>query len=309
MYKVGDILPKYPKDIIYCYEKWDENYGNNGWYHALNFLAHSLEDKILGFEYRWGIRSARILSGTHIFFIPVTELEKVWNEMESFKIPEKWYIEVTKENKKVLENYRISKCSSHYDINIFETDLILSEHPLDNSYCYKNNKKVFSRYYPNYVEITFEQFKKYILNNMNKQIIGYKAPYDMYEGKLKKGVLVKEFPQPHMNKAYGIPAENGFFESNVLIPKEIAQTWEPVYEENKLPKINGYDGKLDGDYIVYGCATFGKTFFHDVYKLSNPEYTGGKLQNKSVKSIKLDSGIEITMEQVSEIVEFLKNQK
>ena len=79
--------------------------------------------------------------------------------------------------------------------------------------------------------------------------------------------------------------------------------FEPVYRE--LPKINGYDGKMDGDYIVYGsnCAKFHKDFFTDLVHLK-PQG-----QNRAIKSITLDSGVTITMEQINKIVDYINSKK
>jgi len=66
----------------------------------------------------------------------------------------------------------------------------------------------------------------------------------------------------------------------------------------KLPTINKYDGKIDGDYILYGCAKFHKDFFINLQKV----YAS---QSRKIDSIKLDSGVEITMEQINQIIKNL----
>lgn len=82
---------------------------------------------------------------------------------------------------------------------------------------------------------------------------------------------------------------------------------EPVYKEEKqLPKINGYEGKYNNDRITYGCATFNKYWFEEILKLYDFVRNFEGIGTRHLKSIKLDSGVEITMEQVKEIVEYLK---
>ena len=59
---------------------------------------------------------------------------------------------------------------------------------------------------------------------MEKEIIGYKTPYDMYGGQVKKGDIWT------LNRY-----DNGY-QSNVNVtdlPKEIVEQWEKVYKEEK----------------------------------------------------------------------------
>lgn len=62
---------------------------------------------------------------------------------------------------------------------------------------------------------------KNIMEKNNKKIIGYTCPTNLYEDKIKKGdLLIKD--------SYG----NYFLSSTShVLPKEIVETWEPVYEE------------------------------------------------------------------------------
>ena len=147
-----------------------------------------------------------------------------------------------------------------------------------------------------------------------KEIIGYLAPYDLFDGKVKKGTIyefdlaIKGSNNPYAPKE----KDNSIHWSATRLPKEIVETWEPVYKEEKqLPKINGYDGKvvkkIDGEYIQYGCAEFHKRFFELLYGLhkEHAQYTNNfKGNTKVVKSIKLESGVEITMDQIKQIVEY-----
>lgn len=78
-----------------------------------------------------------------------------------------------------------------------------------------------------YTEITFEQFKKYVLKQetMEKEIIGYKTPYNMYGGQVKKGDIWT------LNKY-----DNGY-QSNANVtdlPKEIVEQWKKSIKKKKL---------------------------------------------------------------------------
>ena len=81
--------------------------------------------------------------------------------------------------------------------------------------------------------------------------------------------------------------------------------WASIIED-KVPEINGYQLELietdRGDVIKFGCAEFHKNFFGDIlYCHENYEGMG----NRKIKSITLDSGVEITVEQLKEVVDYL----
>ncbi len=135
---------------------------------------------------------------------------------------------------------------------------------------------------------------------MEREIIGYKLIKPEYKDAVKSLVA-------NLSINTTMLIEN--FPTVIIILRNagVLDIWfEPVYkEEKKLPKINGYDGKVEGNQIVYGssCAKFIPKFFQDLENLNKEHTTLGG--NRTIKSIKLNSGVEITMEQVKEIVEFL----
>ncbi len=83
---------------------------------------------------------------------------------------------------------------------------------------------------------------------------------------------------------------------------------ETEFLKIKLPKINGYEGKLEGDYIIYGinCAKFHKEFFLTLYKLHLNNKSNVN-NNRYLKSIELSSNVKITIEQIEQIVKFIEN--
>lgn len=90
------------------------------------------------------------------------------------------------------------------------------------------------KYFENNI-LTLEEFIEIAQMNTkntestNKRIIGYKCPIDMFDGCIPKNTLYV--------RKYSEVLENGYYskdhlESNVYyLPKEIVETWEPVYEE------------------------------------------------------------------------------
>jgi hypothetical protein len=152
-------------------------------------------------------------------------------------IPEFWQIERTLETAAVINEWM----NTHH--NVSKSNYKRYADP----YGYVNNKNL-NKGDENLPEITFEQFQKYVLNqtptqNMEKKIIGYKAPYDLTDGTgavaVQKGHLfIKE------NHHYNAQGKVLFG-----LPKEIVEKWEPVYEEefkagDWVTVISVYSGDL-----------------------------------------------------------------
>jgi hypothetical protein len=94
---------------------------------------------------------------------------------------------------------------------------------------YTDNKNLFP-------ELTLEEFNTHVLkkeNNM-KKIIGYKAPMDFYGGNVIKGTM---YVKPTNGHNWYIP-EKIYIEcsssSGQMIPKEIVEQWEAIYEEQEV---------------------------------------------------------------------------
>lgn len=88
-----------------------------------------------------------------------------------------------------------------------------------------------------YTEITFEQFEAYILKQtpiMEKKIIGYLSPFDLFNGNIKKGDILVIYSINKTIKNQGLYVKKDFTSNSYnILPKEIVETWEPVYEEKK----------------------------------------------------------------------------
>jgi hypothetical protein len=236
---------------------------------------------------------------------PVTELTlEQWDNIvnNTFVLPEKWFVQRDKSNYKIINNW-------------FEINLPLK----DNHWCgysgYMNYPRLTSQVpnlllrdllKNNYTEITSEQFCKYVLKqeNMNKEIIGYKLIKPEYkEAAIKLGgeTLCYNFDIKFNPDATAVKK---WKEAGVL------DLWfTPVFKEEKtLPMINGYEGKLEGNFIIYGCAKFNKNWFEELSKSYDRIKIFEGLTTKQLKSIKLDSDVEITIEQIKQIYEYIKSK-
>lgn len=101
---------------------------------------------------------------------------------------------------------------------------------------YFNGVTSYETQIPNdYTEITLQQFKKHILKEkeMNKKIIGYKAPMDLFGGLIKKDTLYVKDPNGYNPETY-YPNKYKSYDSaqyKEQFPAEIVeQQWEPCYE-------------------------------------------------------------------------------
>lgn len=157
-------------------------------------------------------------------------------EKEEYKLPEKWCIERNKENSEIVNDYFNKKLNTKAPYN-FTSDkkYVYSDITESIDYCSSKPK--------DYTEITFEQFQKYVLNNtktMDKEIIGYKAPKDLFGGRVKEGHLFI-----YRHKSCGVDyysAEGTYLD----LPFDIVSDWEPVYKtsEKVLTLSNGKQVKI-----------------------------------------------------------------
>ena len=122
----------------------------------------------------WRILSdAKEINGKNYNVYTFEQFKEMYLE-EEFVLPEKWCIEVTDENRDILNNYRIN--IKKYSIT-----------PITYKYMYKDGSGDSSiLFYAK--EITFKQFLKYILKQetMKKEIIGYKLVKSEYKGAYKE---------------------------------------------------------------------------------------------------------------------------
>jgi hypothetical protein len=256
----------------------------------------------------YGYDGFKVVYESRLLFFknPVTELtleqwDNIVNKKDGFKLPEKWYIKRDEENYSIINRW-------------FNNHVILDNADWSGHTGNMNYPRIYNQV-PNlgglkllqegYTEITFEQFKQYVLkeNNMNKEIIGYKLVKPKYTTATRR-IINCDPKYDH----FGINTLNGEGDIKLLKQAGVLDLWfEPVYKEDKtLPKINGYEGKLETNFVVYGCAKFNIKYIEELHGLiARNTILGG---NKNFVSIKLDSGVEITIEQIKQIYEYIKSK-
>lgn len=89
-------------------------------------------------------------------------------------------------------------------------------------------------------------------------------------------------------------------------PEEIKK-WKDE-NEIKLPRINQYDGKVDDEFIVYGnnCAKLKISWFKNIGNLDSFLNIG---ENRTIRSIKLNSDVDITISHIEQIKKFIEHNK
>ena len=138
------------------------------------------------------------------------------NMKEEFVLPNKWHIKITDKNKVILNNWKKGK--GCFD-DLFEYNYIVVGYDGSGGYC--------DGEYIMHPEITFEQFKKYVLKqtDMERKIIGYKLKKDceQYE-KAASSLMQAEF-----GKNFVVTVQSCI---NLLVKAEVLNLWfEPIYEE------------------------------------------------------------------------------
>jgi hypothetical protein len=180
-----------------------------------------------------------VIPDLHITYVKFDSDEISWNVFtsalelieEEFIIPKQWYINVTtKEQAKIVGRW--------FD----HSEFACAQRP--NFYEKEGDLGIFGGVSPGDVYgnrvgtlITFEQFEKYILNNktnMKKEIIGYKSPIQICSH--SRGTLYIVY---HGNESLYIPepTKNETYKAYYSVPKEIAETWEPVYKEDQTKTL------------------------------------------------------------------------
>ena len=204
--------------------------------------------------------------------------------MEEFVLPEKWCITRDEENYLIVNEWANTKSGEYFTRN--ESEVYF------NGMCATTNTM-----HPYPAEIIFEQFKKYVIKD--KTISAYR---------------LKDSCKVYASAAIAIDGYDGFgteIGNGQLIPIDMVRTidklmaagvldlwFDPVYAI-ELPEINGYKGeKLSNTSVKYGCVTLSV----DVLK----KYVQFELlsPNRKLQSITLDSGVNITMEQIKEIIAY-----
>ena len=140
---------------------------------------------------------------------------------DEFILPAKWCVKRdTHEKSLILSEWANKDSNTDGHEGYSEFNFIHSENVDIHSFSPRSEGKQ-----KGFTEITFEQFKKYILK-MDKKIIGYICPMDLYSQNglgLKQGDILIQ--KQYVNHWY-VKSPNDTF----TLPFELVKTWEPVYE-------------------------------------------------------------------------------
>lgn len=158
-----------------------------------------------------------------------------WNEcVNGVQLPEKWCVKITRENNGIIGAWYNKQCHTACYSSISTERPYMASHTLDpqRESIMKGTSILNCRLKEptiEFPEITFEQFKKYILkqDNMEKKLIGYKLiKPEMY--KVSSIILYGNTSGSEQLKEVVIS------KSNIILLKkaEVLDLWfEPVYEE------------------------------------------------------------------------------
>lgn len=147
--------------------------------------------------------------------------------------PEKWYVKPNNKKEQLIiakwfdENYR-GTCVPNFYLNNAKDDKGYGT-------IYVKGKApgnvIFGDNFPgieDFLYISFNEFLKYFVNK-NLKIIGYKAPYDIFGGRVKKGNVFDK-KNKMITDTYYHPSSLRI-EHCFSLPEEIVETWEPVFEK------------------------------------------------------------------------------
>ena len=145
-----------------------------------------------------------------------------------------------------------------------------------------------------------EIIKHFAKMNKETRIIGYKLVKPEYAGAALKiaNRLVNSVVHITSECLNNIEIKKRAVSISNLKKAGVLDLWfEPVYEkEYKLPKINGYEGKLEGSLVVYGCVEITPAVFE-------------KMGSRLIKTLTFDSGVTITEQEMNQIREYLSKNK
>ncbi len=120
-------------------------------------------------------------------------------------------------------------------------------------------------------------------------LIGFKAPFDLFKGRIKAGSVFTEY------------SSEGFVMYNKDhmtsgVPTEIVETWEPVFEEEKI-EFEGYTAEFidNNSAVKFGCQFFTREEVEQVRKLLKRNSAEGVAINLLI------NGESVTLELLNKI--------
>jgi hypothetical protein len=128
----------------------------------------------------------------------------------------KWCVKVTPENHEILTKWKLKVSKGYYAEPSKHCSYV--DYEGAGHLCSDSTKT------PDYPIISWEEFEKYVLM-IDRKIIGYKCPMDLFGGNVKKDWVLWK----HENTNTYRPKGHG--PSNAL-PAELVEQWEPVYDKS-----------------------------------------------------------------------------
>jgi len=227
---------------------------------------------------------------------------------DNFTLPQYWHVIVT-----VVNHDMLLKWFNGLHLPIGNICGMCKSINSDNTITYtKEHNPRTSIKSPNYdfgIEITTEQFKKYVMNE-NKKISGYKLKDKYKNNKSVCGAACDIegyncFGMTTITSRTAIICTSEYpYNDSIQKLKEagVFELWfEPVYEQVKtLPVINGYNGKIINNSVVeYGCVTFNVDALKTILTCSK------NLGSRTITAITLSSGVVITLAEIEQIVDYM----
>ena len=192
-------------------------------------------------NYTWGGKTRTVEDFVKLF---PTDWEKV-----KISLPEKWYIKPTESTKDTINNWFNKKYYAKYN------KCNIKNYPKLNKYGWCIHSEENKLIKAGYVEITFDQFQKFIL--MRKKLIGYKLKSECEQYREVAFKIVKEDSAYLSNTLDSNFIEVGSINAKLLEKAGVLDLWfYAVYEDTipKLPVIGGYKpNNANKEVVYYGC--------------------------------------------------------
>lgn len=241
--KLGDHVIIYGDNFLVLKEKYD------GFFYLKSFVGDNdkifnrlgIDDKVLFSQNILGYRQLSFnADGVFPFCRTLEDLTKLVEALINYKNMEElpdlsteFIVDCTDNTKEEqLEVYKWlvetrGYGAAYLDINALNYHSVVACNKKDGN-SYAGGLLYAKKIYPNYKVYTFEQFKKAIDMEKERKIIGYKAPFDMHKGVIKKGEIFRKKI---------VDGEYYYRHDYFFVPNEIVETWEPVYEEISKDKV------------------------------------------------------------------------
>ncbi len=231
-----------------------------------------------------------------------------------FVLPEKWCIRRTYENNIVINSYynkHYSKCNEYgagsgymYSENILK-DSSLTYHGYSDTNSKLLNKVDFK--HENYIEITFEQFKQYVLKenieNMqrnHKKIISYKIKNKDY---INAALSISQIPIGNtIEELCKYIKIGGAYRTNIEKAGVLDLWFEPIYEDEKI-MIGDYEVIIQSKDV---CKIEGNAYRRDELIALKALFAFHKNQIKSL-NVGCNGQYKIDLDLINKIIDKMNN--